>query len=69
MIAAIRTIEAMPQHFSLGATKNEPGEPKIKAKSPHTIQPAPSGPHKVSPQEIDRAVKIVIGRRMAKSDA
>lgn len=66
--ATSQIIHAIRQHFVLTLTENERLEAKIRSKAPRRIQPAPRGPHTVSPRDIDRAVKTVIARRASKSD-
>jgi hypothetical protein len=66
--AAFEIIQGIRSHLSLSAGQSEPSEPKTVFTGPRPIQPAPPGPHRVSPPDIDRAVKTVIARRTGEND-
>lgn len=64
--ATAQVIEGIRHHYALPAGQSEPSELETEPSTPRIIQPAPPGPHHVSPRDIDRAVKTVIARRAAK---
>lgn len=66
--AALRVIDAILHHFADKGIRTEQPEAEIAGTTRRVIQPSPPGPHRLSPSEIDRAVKTVIARRAAKRD-
>ena len=66
--AAVQITDAIRTHIGLTVTKNEMSPTGIMRRTPRLVPVTPSGPHRVSPDDIDRAVRTVIARRAAKSD-
>jgi hypothetical protein len=67
--AAVEIMQAVRHHFLVSAGQPVSAGLKIKSGKPRAIQPAPPGPHRVSPLDIDRAVETVIARRTAENGA
>jgi hypothetical protein len=67
--ATVQIVDAIRTHFHSTVTKDEILPPAGIRMTPRLGRAAPSGPHRLSPEEIDRAVGAVVAARAAKSGA
>lgn len=67
--AALQIINAIRAYLGLDVVSDERLVRPIKHKASQSHPIMPSGPHRLSPDDIDRAVKAIISRRATSSEA